>query len=110
MLVDLLAAHSRVQTRAEWIAAQDADDEGFIGGGERLRRPLHETRKVVTKHGLDLILGRRIRAAGAPHEHGQPQRAAKHRLQSRPQYRHAPFPWTLRLISTRVGSGTPYSG
>ena len=65
MLIDPLAAHRLIQTRPEGIAAQDADDKGFVGRRECLRRPFHETRKVVNEDGLDLVLGRRLRAAGA---------------------------------------------
>ncbi len=92
MLVDLLAAHSLIQTRPERIAAQDADDEGFVGRGECLGRPLHETRKIVNEDGLNLVLGRCLRAAGTPKEYRQPERAAKEGLKGLPQYRHASLP------------------
>ncbi len=68
MLVDLLAAHSLVQASRERIAAQDADDKRFVGRTECLRWPFHETRKVVHKNGLDLVLGGSLRAAGASEE------------------------------------------
>jgi len=84
--------------------------KGSSGAEKYLRRPFHETRKVVNEDGLDLVFGRRIRAGrrlgGIP--------SAPVRRTARPEGSSSVSPRDLSintaLNSTRVGSGTPYSG
>ena len=66
MALHALAAHRRIELRAEAILTEHAQREGRIRGAERLCGPLDELGEIEQEDGFDLILAR----SGAKHRHG----------------------------------------
>src|SRR6185437_7774067 len=58
LAIQILTGESRIEDRAEWILAEDANHEGTVFACCRCRRPFDKSSEIEQVGGLDLILVR----------------------------------------------------